>query len=479
MGVDSLEPRRILKSFGGFGIAAVVPKVIAFALLPWLSSSLGAESYGQYISIVSVASVISIALSMGFDHSTTYYYFRLSDDTAARRAYIAIFLKYASSISLVSALLIGTFSAFFEIPHTGSSRWLLLISLTGACLSTSLVAIPLAVLRCSERTLSYMIVVLVQSLSSVVSVSILVLILDFGAVGWASGVLFAQLVTSLVAVVIVRQPQLKPFPTAVAFKDGLHYGLPFLPHAVALVALQALDRSLVAFFTSSSAAGIYAISMAMAIPITIVGQTSHQALLPHLGRIGARPHPEAHPTSVPAIVHLSIVGGFSIIWMPMSPFLIGSFFSDEFHLAASIAPLAVIFSFLMSIYYVPMVRLTLVGGKPQKMWIATISSCLTGLVSVSIGSWLWDEVGASCGAIVGGVTLVISMSVACRIRGIQHDMAHRSSIVLLAISLAGMSSIYVLLKVDFSAWATFALISMVCVCSVCLLFYTALKGMNR
>ena len=141
--------KKIFQQTAIYGLAAVIPRVIGFLLVPFHTSFMSNSSYGQYSVVFSIMMFMNVILTFGMETS----FFRFYNKSENKKEVInntTIFLFFTSLIFLIIGSGSGSFWAnLLNIPNS------IINYVIGILVLDALVAIPFAQLRADQRPMMY------------------------------------------------------------------------------------------------------------------------------------------------------------------------------------------------------------------------------------------------------------------------------------------------------------------------------------
>lgn len=251
--------RRLTQGFVGYGTGAVARRVLALLFIPVFTRSLSTEQYGIVATAAVAVAVLSPVFGLGLRGAVTRQYFEFRSDSTARTRYVySVLIGTAISGALLALLFL-----LILAPDIGSS-WLgipvyphgFVIVLTGLCIAY--LETILGVHRAREEVRRYVFADLGHYLLAGLLAVAAVVLFRWEALGKLVGDLVGVAIALLVLVFLVRPVRRPPGGfSRTAFTRALRFGLPLVPHLLAMWALAGIDRFFVAGQISIEAAGIY------------------------------------------------------------------------------------------------------------------------------------------------------------------------------------------------------------------------------
>jgi len=141
--------KKIFQQTAIYGLAAVVPRVIGFLLVPFHTSFMSNSSYGQYSVVFSIMMFMNVILTFGME-TAFFRFYNKRDDKKEVINNATLFLLFTSLAFLFVAGGSGNFwSNFLNIPNS------IINYVIGILVLDALVAIPFAQLRADQRPIMY------------------------------------------------------------------------------------------------------------------------------------------------------------------------------------------------------------------------------------------------------------------------------------------------------------------------------------
>lgn len=268
-------------------IASAVNAVVPFLLLGYLARELGPAEFGlvgQFLVLVNLASVLIGANTHGM---VSVLYFREGGDEGASRAIKSASVVLAGSTVLLAVIAMtveGAIGLSSIIPSPG------LILAVGCGLVQFLQLQCLTYLQCSSRAVMYGVLSITASLAVA---GMTLLLLEFES-SWlarsygqlAGGGIVAGLATWLL---ITRLNVLSAAVDRKLVSRVLRYGVPLVPHSLALAAMAGYDRLYLGDNVTQDVVGQYFGASAIASVIGLAAAAFNQAWVPWVyGRLKSR-----------------------------------------------------------------------------------------------------------------------------------------------------------------------------------------------
>lgn len=268
----------VIKNSTIYAIINVLQKGIMFFLLPVYTAYLSPEDFGVISVVVSVSSFISIFILFSLNAAATRFYYKNKNPEYSKKLWGTI-----TSVVIINSIVIGGLfiltHKFVLDPFLGNIDFYPYVFL--GLLNTILSPLYLffqTYLQTRQEGLKYGINAFSFFLLQV-GLTVLFLILGYKAIG----VLFANLITSLVFfvyVLIVFLPKIKIAIDKIILRDSLKYSLPLLPHDLASWSNGMIDKLFLNDIRSTEDAGLYGAGQQFGGIVGIVATSMNKAYVP-------------------------------------------------------------------------------------------------------------------------------------------------------------------------------------------------------
>ena len=243
-----------------YGLGGLVARILAIVLLPLYTRYLTRDDYGAIGTLIALTTVLAVLLRLGTQSAFFRFYFD-SKERADRLRVVRTafwFTMVASTVGL----------ALGEIFATEISQWLFSTGDRADLVRASFVGLwaqmnygqLTSLFRVEQRSTSYVIASLANVLITIGSTIVLVVVFHEGALGVIVGNFLGTLAVYL-GLLAYRREQLGFQFDWGLFKRMEDFGLPLLPSALALWAINFSDRFFLTHFSGAGETGIYQIGV--------------------------------------------------------------------------------------------------------------------------------------------------------------------------------------------------------------------------
>ncbi|HEV2592512.1 MAG TPA: oligosaccharide flippase family protein, partial [Gaiellaceae bacterium] len=274
------QMRRLARHSAIYGIGGLVSRILATVLLPLYTHYLPPRAYGQVEAITAATAVLSIVLQLGISNAFFRFYFdakeRKDKLTVVRTSFW--FTMLASTVGLglglvfagpvAHALGLSYWTGHGAHRHFHDASLLVRAGAVGLWAQTNYQQLT-ALFRVEERSVSYAIASVTNVLVTVAAMVVFVAVFHWGAVGLIAGNFTGTLVV-YIALVAYRSEQIGLEFDRDLFRKMQHFGMPLVPSALALWAINFVDREFVIWYKGLREAGVYSAAVRIASVITFV-----------------------------------------------------------------------------------------------------------------------------------------------------------------------------------------------------------------
>jgi len=251
--------KRLATQSAIYGLGGIVSRLLAVLLLPLYTSYLGTEGFGKIETVVALTTVLVVVLRLGISSAFFRFYFDSNDD--ARRTLVVRtsfwFTMGMATLGLVAGWICATPLA--HLLRLGDDPWLVRAAFVGLWAQMNYEQLT-SLFRVEERPVAFVSASITNILVTVGATVLLVVGLDKGATGAVVGNFLGTL-TVYLALLGYRRYQL-----GLQFDRGLlremnRFGMPLVPSALALWAINFVDRFFVAVFKGQAEVGVYSLAV--------------------------------------------------------------------------------------------------------------------------------------------------------------------------------------------------------------------------
>ena len=251
--------KRLAQQSAIYGLGGIVSRLLAVALLPLYTSYLGTAGFGKIETVVALMTVLVIVLRLGISSAFFRFYFD-STDPDRRRLVVRTsfwFTMAVATVGLAAGCLLA--DPIAHLLRLGDDPWLVRAGFVGLWAQMNYEQLT-SLFRVEERPVAFVSASIANIFITVGATVLLVVGLDKGATGAIVGNFLGTLVVYLVLLAYRR------YQLGLEFDRGLlramnRFGLPLVPSALALWAINFIDRFFLAVFKGQSEVGVYSLAV--------------------------------------------------------------------------------------------------------------------------------------------------------------------------------------------------------------------------
>lgn len=255
----SFQLRRLARHSAIYGLGGILSRLLAVLLLPLYTSYLGTEGFGKIETITALTTVLVIVLSAGISSAFFRFYFDTKDPeqrvVVVRTAFW--FTMTMASLGLVLGCALATPLA--HLLRLGDDPWLVRAGAVGLWAQMNYSQLT-NLFRVEERSVQFVLASVANILITVGTTVLLVVGLDQGATGAVVGNFVGTLAVYLVLLAYRRYQLGLQFDRSL-FREMNRFGMPLVPSALALWAINFVDRFFVAVFKGQDEVGVYSLAV--------------------------------------------------------------------------------------------------------------------------------------------------------------------------------------------------------------------------
>jgi O-antigen/teichoic acid export membrane protein len=251
--------KRLVKQSAIYGLGGIVSRLLAVLLLPLYTSYLGTKGFGKIETIVALTTVLVVVLRLGISSAFFRFYFDSND--AARRTLVVRtsfwFTMAMATAGLVAGCILATPIA--HLLRLGDDPWLVRAGFVGLWAQMNYEQLT-SLFRVEERPVAFVTASIANIFITVGATVLLVVGLHKGATGAVVGNFLGTLTVYFVLLAYRR------YQLGLDFDRGLlramnRFGMPLVPSALALWAINFIDRFFVAVFKGQNEVGVYSLAV--------------------------------------------------------------------------------------------------------------------------------------------------------------------------------------------------------------------------
>jgi O-antigen/teichoic acid export membrane protein len=251
--------KRLVKQSAIYGLGGIVARLLAVLLLPLYTSYLGTAGFGKIETIVALTTVLVVVLRLGISSAFFRFYF---DAPNPERRTLVVRTSFWFTMTMATAGLVAGCILATPIAHLlrlGDDPWLVRAGFVGLWAQMNYEQLT-SLFRVEERPVAFLSASIANIFITVGATVLLVVGLHKGPTGAVAGNFLGTL-TVYFALLAYRRYQL-----GLQFDRGLlramnRFGMPLVPSALALWAINFIDRFFIAVFKGQAEVGVYSLAV--------------------------------------------------------------------------------------------------------------------------------------------------------------------------------------------------------------------------
>jgi O-antigen/teichoic acid export membrane protein len=257
--VISSQIKRLGKHSLIYGLGGLISRILAVLLLPLYTSYLGPIGFGKIETVVALTTVLVIVLRLGISSAFFRFYFDTKDE---RQRALVVRTSFWFTMTMATAGLVVGCVLATPIAHglkLGDDPWLVRAAFVGLWAQMNYEQLT-SLFRVEERSVSFVAASVANVLITVGATVLLVVGLDKGPTGAVVGNFLGTLSVYLV-LLAYRRYQLGLEFSRDLLQQMNRFGMPLVPSALALWAINFIDRIFIAQYKGQSEVGVYSVAV--------------------------------------------------------------------------------------------------------------------------------------------------------------------------------------------------------------------------
>src|SRR6476660_462711 len=264
----TFQIRRLARHSAIYGLGGILSRLLAVLLLPLYTSYLGTKGFGKIEIVTALTTVLVIVLGAGISSAFFRFYFDSKDDE--RRTLIVRtafwFTMAMATVGLVLGVVLA--SPLSHLLHLGDDPWLIRAAAVGLWAQMNYQQLT-NLFRVEERSVQFVVASLANVLITVGMTLLLVVGLHRGPTGAVVGNFIGTLTVYFV-LLVYRRYQLGLEFSRDLLRQMNRFGMPLVPSALALWAINFIDRLFIAQYKGQAEVGVYSVAVRIASAIVFL-----------------------------------------------------------------------------------------------------------------------------------------------------------------------------------------------------------------
>lgn len=253
------QVKRLGRHTAIYGLGGIVSRVLGVLLLPLYTHYLGRVGFGKIETIVALTTVLVIVLRLGISSAFFRFYFDTTDEAHRTRV---VRTSFWFTMTMATAGLLLGFALATPIAHAlklGNDPWLVRAAFVGLWAQMNYEQLT-SLFRVEERSAQFALASVANVLITVGATVLLVVGLHKGPTGAVVGNFVGTLAVYLV-LLAYRRYQLGLQFDRELFRQMNRFGMPLVPSALALWAINLIDRIFIAQYKGQPEVGVYSVAV--------------------------------------------------------------------------------------------------------------------------------------------------------------------------------------------------------------------------
>jgi len=387
------QVKRVVKDSTIYGLGSVLPKAVAFLLIPVYTQFLSPKDYGLLSLVTTISSMAAVIFALGQNGSLSLY-FRASETEGEGKEGLGRMLYSVSLFTLIFGAVVMALLTLFgpaATPHLVSNKELTYYPYLSLALWIAYLGVPLTLLQSVNRARgqagTYTFFQLASFAINTTATLIFVIALRQGAAGSLRGTLIATVALAPIALYLLAREMRFRF-SAAWLRKCLVFGLPLIPHFFAGWLLAFSDRYLLQHYSTLTAVGLYSLAYNLSMALMLVTSSINTAWGPIYYDLAAT---EEGRRTIPRLTTLYVAGVtvFGIGFVSLSRELLLIMSNARFHAAAGVVPIVAAGYYAFALYSVVS---TSIFYKKKTLWIPVLSLGAAA-INISLNIWLMPRFG--------------------------------------------------------------------------------------
>ena len=382
----------ILKNSAVYVSFGAINKALLFILVPILTRYLSPEEYGSAANFLTLISLTAVFAGLNIHGIVNVNFFKLDPD-AFKLSVSNVFIILIGSTSVVLVVLY-LFKGLLAEKLGLSENWIIAAGIIAA--SQFFTTINLKLWLSEEKASKHGMFEFFYTLFTIGIVVVLVVVFDKGLEGRLWSIAVTTVLFALFSFLLLYKRGLLVFKLHwLSIRDALLFGIPLVPHALAVWAMSGLERLILTFMVGLTAAGLYTVGYQIAAVVGIVIASVNNAYLPYIMKKLNGPSESAkrglvRNSYLAFAVFLIIAVTASIFSVVILPYIVG----DEFKESAEFI-IWISLGFAFNGMYLLVAKYILYEKKMYYLSLVTVTVAIFHAISCYLFIGLYGPVGAA------------------------------------------------------------------------------------
>ncbi len=277
--IAKLKNSVLFKNTFIYTLLQLVNSGIPFLLLPVLTRYLTPEDYGMIATYNTFVGMLSIFIGLSMSGAVGVSFFHLKQEALKK------YIGNVFNILLITTSLVLLIVMLFE-PYLVEKLKLPVIWLYIAIFVAwmqMVTSINLTLWRSQQKAKPFALYSVVQTLFNISLSLFLIIILHYGWEGRVTGTVTAVIIFGLLSIFFIYKRGYAVFNYSVGYmKDALKFGIPLIPHQMALWMRSGVDILLITSIVGVSSTGLYSVGFQFGMVVGLFAAAFNNAFSPYL-----------------------------------------------------------------------------------------------------------------------------------------------------------------------------------------------------
>jgi len=277
--IHKIKDSSLVKNTFIYTLLQLINKGIPFFLLPILTRYLSTDDYGLIASYNTFLGFIAIFVGLSIAGAVNVNYFHLSKEK------LKVYIGNTFLLLFISAFIVSIFifplKDFIYQYLSLSVEWLYIAVLVA--FMQNITGINLILWQSEQRAKPFAIYEIMETITNVSISLFLVIVLNYGWEGRVSATAIAAILFGLFSFIFIFKRGYSTLKYSLHnIKDALNFGIPLIPHRLALWMRAGIDIIFITSIIGVSATGVYSVGYQLGAVIGIVSMAFNNAYSPYL-----------------------------------------------------------------------------------------------------------------------------------------------------------------------------------------------------
>ncbi|MGE2689161.1 lipopolysaccharide biosynthesis protein [Mycolicibacterium pulveris] len=381
-------------------LLAALQRGVSLLILPFISHAMSPAQYGA-ASILTVSALLLVTIVAAPLEALVFRSSARGGEDAPALLRVTGLYCYAVLPLLVAIVAAGVAVLLPELFGVDGTIWGIELLAVGFQPAATYFALP--IVRALQDLRKFMALAFTSVVVTAISKVLLIVVWDFGVLGWAISDLLSAIVSAALAMALVRLPRARVSTTHI--RAVVNFSIPLIPHRASFWALSSLSRPALATVSSLTQVGLLSFGLNIAAVANLILLEIHQAFLPRYSRENfPAPTQETYApvrwqlilaVTVPALVGagLALTGQ----WI----------FAEPFWPSFALTGVLLVGQAACGLYLIPINYLVQSAGLPRLSAIASGSGALLILVGIYAVGRQFGAMGVAYATSVGFLVMAV------------------------------------------------------------------------